>query len=117
MLPKEIRKSLFDIRDSIDAIDAALLEVIGPRCDFSAYMKKRFLRRSVERELEIIGEAMNRILKIDTAFEVSNARKIVDLRNRVIHAYDSINDGIIWGIVINHLPPLKAEVQRLLDEQ
>jgi chorismate mutase len=55
MLPDEIRKSLFDIRDSIDAIDAALLEVIGPRRDFGAYMKKRFLRRSVERELEIIG--------------------------------------------------------------
>jgi uncharacterized protein with HEPN domain len=77
-------------------------------------MKKRFLRRSVERELEIIGEAMNRILKVDPAFEVSNARKIVDLRNRVIHAYDSINDGIIWGIVINHLPPLKVEIEKLL---
>jgi len=114
MLPEEIRKSLNDIIDSIDSIEGYLVRVLGEKRNFHLYVQDKFLRRGVERELEIIGEAMNRILRIDPAFEVNNARKIVNLRNHVAHAYDKIDDTIIWGIVIRHLPALKAEVERLL---
>ena len=72
------------------------------------------LRLAVERSIEIIGEAMNRILKIDPDIPISNAKAIVGTRNRIIHAYDAISDDIIWAIIVNHLSKLKEEVTALL---
>ena len=72
------------------------------------------LRRGVKREIEIIGEAMNQILKLDPDFEIENARQIVDTRNWVIHVYDKVDDVVIWGIVLNHLPKLKTEIEKHL---
>ena len=59
---------------------------------------------------------MNRILKLDSEIIISNSRKIVDVRNRIIHGYDSVSDAVIWGIVIKNLPVLQKEVEELLDE-
>ncbi|HSD07534.1 DUF86 domain-containing protein [Flavobacterium sp.] len=73
-------------------------------------------KRAVERNIEIIGEAMNRILKLDSEIVISNSRKIVDVRNRIIHGYDSVSDDVIWGIVIKNLPVLQKEVEKLLGE-
>lgn len=87
----EIQKYLYDIKISIDSIN----EYLGDKRDFNAYKSNKLLRRGIERELEIIGEASNRILKIDSAIRIDNARKIVDLRNWVIHGYDKIDDVII----------------------
>jgi len=64
--------------------------------------------------LEIIGEAINRILLIDPDFPIKNARRIVGLRNQIIHSYDNISDENIWGIIINHLPNLKIEISELI---
>lgn len=72
-------------------------------------------RKFVERNIEILGEAMNRILKINSEIEITSARKIVDTRNYVIHAYDSLKPDILWAIVINHIPRLKADIQRLVE--
>lgn len=58
---------------------------------------------------------MNRLLKIAPEIEITSARRIVDTRNYVIHGYDSVTDDIMWGIVVRHLPLLKAEVDRLLE--
>ena len=74
------------------------------------------LKRAVERNLEIIGEAMNRILKEDSNFQIENAHRIVGLRNRIIHGYDSVSDENIWAVVINHLPNLKNEVEQLIKQ-
>jgi uncharacterized protein with HEPN domain len=52
----------------------------------------------------------------DASINISNSRKIVDTRNRIIHGYDSVSDEIIWGIVINHIPILQTEVKGLLEE-
>jgi uncharacterized protein with HEPN domain len=65
--------------------------------------------------LEIIGEAMNRILKEDEDIEIHNARRIVGLRNQIIHGYDTVSDENIWGIIINHLPRLKEEIYALMN--
>ena len=73
-------------------------------------------RKFVERNIEIMGEAMNRILKTYPSVNITAARKIVDTRNFVIHGYDSLKPEIIWAIVINHLPLLKKEIMQLLDE-
>ena len=74
-------------------------------------------RKFVERNIEILGEAMNRILKIDPQIEITAARKIVDTRNYVIHAYDSLKPDILWAIVINHIPKLKAEILQLSESK
>ena len=103
-----------DIIDSIDAIEGYLSEFLGERRDFNVYMQKRFLRRCVEREIEIIGEATNRILRVDAAYPITSARKIVNTRNYVAHGYDRIEDETIGGIVIKPLPLLRDEVDKLL---
>ena len=109
----EIQKYLFDRQTSIDSIN----EYLGENQDFEIYKKNKQLRRAVERELEIIGEAANRLLKIDSKIKIENARKIVDLRNWVIHGYDKIDDLIVWGIVLKHLPLLKSQVELLLRDE
>lgn len=59
---------------------------------------------------------MNRILKKDNTIAISNSRKLVDVRNRIIHGYDSVSDEVIWGILIKHLPILREEVEGMLGE-
>jgi uncharacterized protein with HEPN domain len=64
-----------------------------------------------------MGEAMNQILKLEPNIPITSARKIVDTRNFVIHAYDSLKPDILWGIVINHLPILRQEVETILSSK
>lgn len=109
----EVQKYLYDIQTSIDSIN----EFLGDNRDFNFYLSSKLLRRAVERQLEIIGEALNRLLKLDSDINIDNARKIVDLRNWVIHGYDKIDDVIIWGIISNHLPKLKTQVDGLLKQK
>ena len=83
--------------------------------EYSTFCNDTLFRRGVERNLEIMGEAMRKVLNIDPNISITSARKVVDTRNFVIHAYDSLKPDILWGIVINHMPLLKAEVIRLLE--
>jgi uncharacterized protein with HEPN domain len=106
----EIKKFVFDIKVAVDSI----FDYLGAERNFFAYTENKMLRRAVEREFEIIGEAMSNILKIDPDFPVKHARRIVDLRNLVIHGYDKVDDAIIWGIISRDLPELKAEIDELL---
>ena len=80
--------------------------------EFAANITKR---RAIERELEIIGEATNNLLKINTDLPVSSARKIVNLRNRVIHAYDDVDETILWKVIMKDIPVVLSEVQQLLN--
>jgi uncharacterized protein with HEPN domain len=57
---------------------------------------------------------MNRILKEDPGFHIENSKKIIGLRNQIIHGYDSVSDESIWGIITVHLPKLKMEIDSLL---
>lgn len=76
------------------------------------------LKRAIERNLVIIGEAVNRINKRNPSFleKISNAKAIIGLRNQVIHAYDNISDENIWSVIINHLPKLKIEINNLIEQ-
>lgn len=107
-------KCLYDIKLAIEEVDSYF---VNRQRNFKDYKSDVILRRAIERNLEIIGEAMNRILKVDPDFLIENARRIVGLRNQIIHGYDSISDENIWGVVINHLPNLKTEVENLIKEQ
>jgi uncharacterized protein with HEPN domain len=101
---------LLDIQNSIDSIN----EYLGTERNFNTYESNKLLRLAVERELEIIGEAVNRILKVDPEIDISDSRRIVNLRNLVIHTYDSVDNVIIWGIIDKDLPLLKNQVAELL---
>lgn len=109
----EIKMWLYDILNAINEIESFFDD--GPKY-FMAYQKDIRTKRAVERNIEIIGEAVNRILIKEATIEFSNARKIVDTRNRIIHGYDTVSDDIIWSIVIKHLPILQSEIQQLLSE-
>ena len=104
-------KHLQDILTAVEEIDSFFGS--EPKL-FNEFAENLCLRRAVERNIEVIGEAMNRILKSNTDVQISNARKIDDARNYIIHGYDSLSVDILWSIVINHLPKLKVEVTELL---
>jgi uncharacterized protein with HEPN domain len=104
-------KLLYDIKLSIDDIDS-YFETESRT--FENYKKNSLLKRAIERNFEIIGEAMNRILKEDPYFPIDNARRIIGLRNQIIHGYDSVSDENIWAIISLHLPKLKSEIEILI---
>ena len=108
----EIKTWLFDILNAINEIDIFFEDQSK---EFDVYKKDIRTRRAIERNIEIIGEATNRIILKDAKIELSNSRKIVDTRNRIIHGYDTVSDEIIWGIVIQYLPILKIEIEKLLE--
>ena len=109
----DVKMYLLDISNAIDSI----YDYLGKERDFKQYEANKLLRRAVERELEIIGEATNRIIKRDPNIDISNSRRIVNLRNWVIHAYDNVDNVIIWGIIDKDLPLLKTQVSHLLGKQ
>ncbi len=109
----EIKTWLYDILHAIIEIDSFFSD--RPK-EFIAYQNDLRTRRAVERNIEIIGQAMNRILQRNESIQLTNSRKIVDTRNRIIHGYDVVSDDIIWGIVIKHLPTLKIEIEEMLNE-
>jgi len=112
-MDNNIKAWLFDILNAIMEIDSFFINV--PK-EFSTYKNDLRTRRAVERNIEIIGEALSRIITKDATINISNSRKIVDTRNRIIHGYDSVSDEIVWGIVLNHIPILQTEVLFLLGE-
>jgi uncharacterized protein with HEPN domain len=112
-MKEEIKAWLHDILNCVNEIESYFEK--HPK-DFNYYLQNAMLRKATERNLEIIGEAMSRALKAEPSLPISDSRKIVDLRNKVIHGYDVVDDANIWSIVINHLPKLKVEIEKLLNE-
>lgn len=110
-MDNKVKKYLFDIAMAIDNIE----KYIGEPKIYENYVSNDMLQDAVERNLEIIGEATNNLLKLNPTIPISNARRIVDTRNKIIHGYDTIEPVNIWAIIINYLPILKVEVQQLLN--
>ena len=112
-MDNDIKTWLYDILNAIMEIESFFEDSTK---EFAKYQSDLRTKRAVERNVEIIGEALNRILKRDETIVISNSRKIVDTRNRIIHGYDTVSDDVIWGIVIRHIPILQTEIQTLLGE-
>ena len=112
-MDNEIKTWLFDIYQAIEEIEGFFGDSPKRYQDYLADIKTK---RAVERDLEIIGEAVNRILKKDENFQLENVQKIIGTRNRIIHGYDTVSDDLIWSMIVNHLPKLKRELKDLLDE-
>jgi uncharacterized protein with HEPN domain len=111
-MEKEVQTWLEDIKQAIDEIE----EFLPERRDFFEFKRDLKTRKAIERNIEIIGEAVNRILNANPEIQITNARKIVDTRNRIIHGYDTVSEDIIWAIVSNDLKKLRQEIVNLLDE-
>lgn len=109
----EIKAWLYDMLNAIAEIESFFAD---RPMQFANYQADLRTKRAVERNLEIIGEAMNRIVKKDSAIQISNSKKIIDVRNRIIHGYDTVSDEVVWGIVVRHLPVLRIEIEELLSE-
>ena len=108
---EKVLKCLYDIKLAIEEIDSFFVHT---KKSYDSYKKDILLRRAIERNLEIIGEAMSRILKEEPDYKIEHARRIIGLRNQIIHGYDSISDENIWGIITVYLPKLKSEVDTMI---
>lgn len=106
----DVKACLKDIEQAINEIN----EFFPEDREFSQFQNDVKTKRAVERNIEIIGEAVSRVIKISPKIGISNTRKIVDARNRIIHGYDTVSADILWAIVIKYLPTLKQEVRELL---
>ncbi|MEN9486853.1 MAG: hypothetical protein RIR56_541 [Bacteroidota bacterium] len=112
-MDKEIKVWLFDILNSILEIESF---VDFEETNFQDYSSDVKTKRAVERNLEIIGEALNKISKKDENLEITDKRKIISVRNRIIHGYDQVSDELIWSIITQYLPVLEKEVRQYLNE-
>ena len=101
---------LEDILRSIDEISDFLPE----KRDFFEFQKDIKTKKAIERNIEIIGEAVNWVIKYKNEdIVIENASKIIGTRNRIAHEYDNISDEVIWTIVVRELPKLKMEILKL----
>jgi len=106
------KKLIFDVLEAIKSID----EHLETKRIFAEYLSSKTKRRAVERELEIIGEAINKLLKLNPTIQISYAKLIVNLRNKIIHAYDSVDNEIVWRIIMKDIPVLQQELLILINE-
>lgn len=111
-MESNIKKLLTDIQQCILRIEQYTVSMDN----IADYSDNTLVQNAVERNIEIIGEATNAILKINAEIPISSARKIVNTRNQLIHGYDAVDVAMIWSIVRNHIPVLKQEVNALLSE-
>ncbi len=110
-MKSEVKQRLLDVLEACRAV-----ERFARGRDFAAYQADEMLRAAVERKLEVIGEAFTKLEDVEpeTAERFPDLRKIVGLRNRIIHGYDTVDDEIIWDVVENKLPALQRQVEEHL---
>lgn len=112
MADEYILKHLQDVLD-------AIIELEGYFADFpmrfDMFEKDGLRICAVERKAEIMGEAINRIRKKDPSFGIPNAKEIINTRNRIIHGYDSVETEFLWGLVVRHIPELKKDIERIIE--
>ena len=104
----EAKKYLSDINRAIELIEIFMHGVD----DFDQYVDELKTKSAVERQLGIIGEAVNNLRKTELEFQLTNTRKIIGFRNRIIHNYDEVDETLVWAIIHNHLPFLKEEAEK-----
>ena len=112
-MDESILKYLEDVRLACEDVEQFFVNYSNR---FDVFSNDRLMIRAVERSAEIMGEAINRILKKEPDFSLPNARAIVQTRNRIIHSYEKVENEFLWGLVKRHIPDLKKDVERILAE-
>ncbi len=108
-MTEKSKKYLSDILMAIDLINDFIREIES----FKDYEQDRKTQSAVERQLVIIGEALNHFRKLELQINIEKDKQIIDFRNRLVHAYDSLDNSIIWAINKLHLKPLQKEILAL----
>lgn len=111
MAKEEILTYLQDVLDAINDMESCFVDFPNR---FDLFEKDIMRKCVVERKVEIMGEAINRIHKTDSSVIIPNARAIIDTRNRIIHAYDNVQPEFLWSLVKRHIPELKEDIQNLI---
>lgn len=110
MLHKKLLKYVLDVESIIKELENILDH---HNKDFIDFQNDFISVRAVERDLMIIGEAVNKIIQLNPDINISGTKKIIGLRNLIAHAYDSIEPSVIWRILIKDIPILKKEIEAL----
>ena len=105
-----VKKHLEDVLNACNEVEAFLNE---RQKTFQTFAQDVMWQRAVERNVEIMGEALNRIKKDYPDFQIENAKAIISTRNRVIHGYDSVTPEFLWGLVVKHIPLLKKDIETI----
>jgi uncharacterized protein with HEPN domain len=106
----KVSKYLFDIQSSISLIELFLNGIET----FDMYLNDLKTQNAVERQLAIIGEVVGKLKQENQTIILSNAKQMIDFRNRLIHSYDNIDNSIVWAILKKHLPVLKHEIEDII---
>jgi len=109
MQPKTL-KYLLDIQSVIQEIESVKKKTNN---NFKNFKSDIILQRAVERDIEIIGEAIRKIVEIDSSIKITSAKNIIGLRNIISHGYDSVDPEMIWGIIQKNIPQLADELIRI----
>ena len=109
-MTEKSKKYLSDILMAIALIEDFTSEIT----DFTLYDRDRKTQSAVERQLAIIGEALNQFRKLEPHVEIQNDKQIISFRNRLVHAYDSLDNSMIWVIMKKQLKPLELEIEKLI---
>jgi uncharacterized protein with HEPN domain len=113
-MPRDVRKYLFDIAEA-----GSLVSQFVAGKTLEDYLKNALLQSGVERQFEIIGEALGQLAKLDQglAGQVTDYQKIVSFRNVLIHGYADVDDELVWDIVETRLPVLRREIERIIADK
>jgi len=107
----KVGKYLFDIQSAISLIESFTQNIDS----FEAYRNDLKTQSAVERQLAIIGEVVGKLKQENANLLLSNAKQMIDFRNRLIHSYDNIDCSIVWVILIKHIPILREEIRNFTD--
>jgi uncharacterized protein with HEPN domain len=109
MQPK-VLKYILDIESVIEEIENIKAKT---KNNFSIFQSDIILQRAIERDLEILGEAIKKMMELDLNLKTTAAKNIIGLRNIISHAYDSVEPKMIWGIIQNNIPLLSIEIENI----
>lgn len=113
MAKEEVLAYLQDVLDAISDVESCFADFPNRYDLFERDMMRKCV---VERKVEIMGEAINRIRKSDPLVVIPNARAIIDTRNRIIHSYDNVVPEFLWSLLTRHIPELKKDIERIIVE-
>lgn len=106
----KLLKYILDVESVIKEIESVQMRVDN---NFQRFQADIILQRAIERDLEILGEAVKKIVEMEASIQISGSRNIVNLRNLIAHAYDTVDVEIIWSIIQKDVPVLKQEVEEI----